>query len=413
MKLIIAIVLCLSILASDAKLTKIQKSLATADEKALAGLKTENAMAIRKLHAHLRDHWSFSGTINDLTSALGDVASGFTDGIWTAFRDYITNFHREYADHTAYIEHLRNFYDSWRLIDDLKAIGNHVVYGLNKFSDMSIEAFARFANGVKGLFSGGAKKWSDFLTENPTFAKANAECPATLNWASNEKVTEVKDQGGCGSCWAFAAVSALESAILIHTKPSGVTRGNLDLSEQELVDCDGQSSGCGGGFTMKVAKYIKENGLSKDSDYPYTAAGDGTTCQTAKRKKAMQTDQEYYLTADSGSFADVKKFLCEYGPFTVSMDGLVLFNYNSGIIDEAAATRNRAWVAANRPTTQHARHAVTVVGYVDEPSNQHLIVKNSWGREDWGEGGYFKIRPDVADIIDDQFAYKPPQWVAT
>ncbi|CAN1291421.1 unnamed protein product [Linum perenne] len=132
---------------------------------------------------------------------------------------------------------------------------------LNKFADMTNHEF-KFRGTPRG---------------NGTFMYENVErVPPSVDWRKKGAVTPVKDQGQCGSCWAFSTVVAVEGINYIKTKKL------VSLSEQELVDCDtAENQGCNGGLMEYAFEFIKENGgLSSEDAYPYHAQ-DGT-CDSVK-----------------------------------------------------------------------------------------------------------------------------------
>ncbi|KAK3432980.1 hypothetical protein EUGRSUZ_D00498 [Eucalyptus grandis] len=142
---------------------------------------------------------------------------------------------------------------------------------VNKFADLTNEEFRASYTGYKRrptrVLSSGEKK---------LFKYANfTAIPATLDWRTKKAVTPVKDQGGCGDCWAFSAVAAMEGITMIK-------KGKLvPLSVQELVDCDDNDDGCMGGLMDSAFEFIVSNGgLTTEANYPYQGI-DGT-CNTAK-----------------------------------------------------------------------------------------------------------------------------------
>ena len=199
--------------------------------------------------------------------------------------------------------------------------------------------------------------------------------PATVDWRSPgglSYVSPVKDQGSCGSCWAFAATAGLESQVMI-----GKPGTQIDLSEQILVSCSGMGS-CSGGSSASASTYLRDVGLPVESCFNYTATNNlcSNAClnwqsNTYKIKGWHQAKTGTNLTAD-----DLRNALYVYGPvvatFYVYND---FYTYRSGVYSYTTG----AYVGA---------HAVLVVGYDD--SQQAFIVKNSWG-SGWGEAGYFMI----------------------
>ena len=204
--------------------------------------------------------------------------------------------------------------------------------------------------------------------------------PPSLDWRNNEGnfVTPVRNQGGCGSCWAFAATAALESSVLRAENTPGV---DLNLSEQVLVSC-GTSGGsdagsCAGGVIQYASNYIRDTGLPVESCYPYTGTDGscGSACgtyNTSTYRIVSWAD----VTGTSPTVSAIRDALVSYGPLVTTMDVYDdFFSYVSGVYSHT--------------TGDYAGgHAILIVGYSD--AGQYFIVKNSWGAG-WGESGYFKI----------------------
>jgi C1A family cysteine protease len=195
-----------------------------------------------------------------------------------------------------------------------------------------------------------------------------------LDWRNVEGVSfvsPVKNQGSCGSCWAFAVTAALESQVMIAT--GGMP---IDLSEQILVSCSGAGS-CSGGSSATASSYIRDVGLPLESCFGYT--GTNNSCSNACLN---WQDYTYRVIGWHGASPstitvdDIKNAVYTYGPvvatFYVYND---FFSYRSGVYSYTTGS----YVGA---------HAVLVVGYDDV--GQAFIVKNSWGTG-WGEAGYFMI----------------------
>ena len=201
------------------------------------------------------------------------------------------------------------------------------------------------------------------------------EAPASLDWRDNggNFVTPVRDQGPCGSCWAFAATAALESYILLSNQTPGV---DLDLSEQVLLSC-GEVGSCAGGSPAKAAAFLQSTGIPLEGCYPYTAA-DGSCASACPGWQAStyRVPQWKTLSFDIPTVELLKSGLTHYGPLSTTMvvyDDF--FSYRSGIYSRVSGT------AAGG-------HDILLIGY-DDPG-QYFIAKNSWGT-DWGEAGFFRI----------------------
>ncbi len=198
--------------------------------------------------------------------------------------------------------------------------------------------------------------------------------PATLDWRSFEGinyVSPVKNQGNCGSCWAFATTAALESQVMLFTGGS-----LIDLSEQILVSCSGTGT-CSGGSSLSATGFIQDVGLPVETCLPYTATD--SSCNNACADWVNNTFGIvgwHRASSTTITVDDIKTGLYLYGPVVATM---YVYNdfyyYRTGIYKYTTGS----YIGA---------HAVLVVGYDD--FNQCFIVKNSWGTG-WGEAGYFKI----------------------
>jgi C1A family cysteine protease len=198
--------------------------------------------------------------------------------------------------------------------------------------------------------------------------------PATLDWRNEggiNYVSPVKNQGSCGSCWAFATTAALESQVMIFQR--GVL---IDLSEQILVSCSGAGS-CAGGSSATASTFIRDVGLPLENCFAYS--GTNNICDNACsdwRNSTFDIVGWHRASTTTITVDDIKKGLYLYGPVVASMYVYNdFYSYRTGIYKYTTGS----YVGA---------HAVLVVGYDDV--NQCFIVKNSWGTG-WGEAGYFKI----------------------
>jgi len=230
--------------------------------------------------------------------------------------------------------------------------------GPNDFLDWTQEEYdAR--NGYKeGLFKGDIH-----------VPKGNA--PDSKDWRQDGAVNHVKNQGQCGSCWAFGTVAALEGQHFIKN-------GNLpDCSEQQLVSCDKTDSGCQGGLPDNANAYIAgqgSNGLDTQSSYPYTGRDDA--CQNSK----TQDNQDVCATITGHtnvgrSESALQEAVGNVGPITIGVNASPWSHYSGGVYDDPSCGAQ-------------LNHAVCAVGF--DTNQGYWIVRNSWGGS-WGEQGYIKM----------------------
>jgi cathepsin B len=191
----------------------------------------------------------------------------------------------------------------------------------------------------------------------------------------------IRDQGQCGSCWAFGAVEAFDDRRCIASKA-----GKVDFSApQALVDCDTQDFGCGGGWPEKAWEYMRDQGLPTESCYPYKAYDKNCNKKCSDGKEWSVNKAKTVHTYSSTD--DVKTDIQANGPvetwFAVYQDFL---NYHSGIY------------APTSPSLL-GYHAVEVLGWGVENGVKYWIAANSWAAS-WGDKGYFKIKAGTCQFDD-------------
>jgi C1A family cysteine protease len=198
----------------------------------------------------------------------------------------------------------------------------------------------------------------------------------TVDWNAQAYVTPVKDQGNCGSCWAFATTGALESFVLMSK-----TTAPMNLSEQVLISCSGAGS-CGGGYIDRASNFIDVTGLPEETCYPYIAAN-GSCAKACYNWKASAygTGPWSWVATTAPKVDAIKAALTSYGPLVTTMDVYAdFFSYKSGVYTYVSGA-------------YQGGHAILIVGYTDDstiPGGGYFKVKNSWGIG-WGEGGFFRI----------------------
>ncbi|EZA62330.1 Cathepsin L [Ooceraea biroi] len=240
---------------------------------------------------------------------------------------------------------------------------------INKYGDMLPSEFVRFLNGFNKKALASRRVGANYIEP------ANVELPKEVDWRKHGAVTGVKDQGHCGSCWAFSSTGALEGQ---HFRKTGIL---VSLSEQNLVDCSRAygNNGCSGGLMDYAFRYVRENkGLDTEKSYPYE--GENDRCRYNPRNSGA-TDLGYVDIAQ-GNEEKLKAAVATMGPISVAIDASheSFHFYSEGVYYEPQCD------------PENLDHGVLVVGYGTEPTTgeDYWLVKNSWG-ETWGQKGYIKM----------------------
>lgn len=285
------------------------------------------------------------------------------------FSRYVKTFNKKYL-----LDDFFNRYEIFKSNLDLIQLhnsqaGQTSTMGVNQFTDMTGE---EFANKMTGYLGKPEKSGAKVLA-----AESVANAPASLDWRDKGAVTAVKDQGSCGSCWAFSATGSAEGAWYIAKNKL------VSLSEQQLMDCskaEGNMS-CNGGLMDHAFDWIiKNKGICSEEDYPYTAK-DSKTCNTNCSSVASVSSYANVAfdkknpTDDTALMAAIQK-----GPVSVAIQASssVFQMYTGGVItSDKCGTR--------------LDHGVLLVGYgTDDKLGDYYVVKNSWGQK-WGEQGYVRL----------------------
>jgi C1A family cysteine protease len=326
----------------------------------------------------------------------------------TKMEETFEEWHKKYGkNYSNALEHryrLSVFASNYAEIEYRNSLNRTFTLGLNRFADLTNDEFRS-----KHLSSTMKREYSN---DNTEYIKLNVDViPSEVDWTQKGAVTPVKNQGQCGSCWAFSSTGAIEGAWFIAT-------GQLvSLSEQELVDCSTAegNQGCNGGLMDQAFKYVILNdGICSESAYPYTGMQNNCMSTTIQKMVGSYNPKQAIGPTgndDSGNddipvitlrenminctkIAKIKSYVdiqpnndtalmiaVAQQPVSVAVeaDGLDWQFYMGGVVTDSCGT--------------NLDHGVLVVGYGTDYTSQPLSywkVKNSWG-ESWGENGYIRL----------------------
>jgi len=293
------------------------------------------------------------------------------EGMWLKFKnDYNKDYSGNGEDEQARFEVFKANVD---IIEGHNAKKMSYWLGVNGFADLTWEEFSSTHLGYKAGSSSGLIK-----VPFPNIT----DVADSIDWVAKGAVTPVKNQGRCGSCWAFSSTGALEGAMFISS-------GKLiSLSEEELVQCDvRRNKGCQGGWMDNAFQWVQQNGICSEPEYPYTEPVDPYGILSGHRHgvtgscvKGCSPVVALTGTIDVPS-RDERALLAavSQGPVSVTIEADAVFSfYWRGILDNPKCGGT------------NLNHAVLAVGYGTEDGKDYWKVKNSWGT-DYGDHGYIRM----------------------
>uniref|UniRef100_A0A7S0AT90 Peptidase C1A papain C-terminal domain-containing protein n=1 Tax=Pyrodinium bahamense TaxID=73915 RepID=A0A7S0AT90_9DINO len=255
---------------------------------------------------------------------------------------------------------------------------------VNRFADftdverLAMLGYRRIGGHWGALAQAPAPAVGSFLEQQQRRALAE-----TVDWRQqlNHSSTFVRNQGACGSCWAVAAVGALE----MHAEIAGAPP--RELSYEQLVDCVPNQKHCGGdggckGATAELAfEYVAKHGLADAGSYKgYASGGDGRCREPAKTSARIQG----FVRLPENRLQPLLRAVSTAGPLVVSVDASPWHSYGEGVFD-----------GCQRDAT--VNHAVVLAGYGADPVHgKYFLIRNSWGL-DWGEAGFIRLQRHDAD----------------
>jgi len=295
------------------------------------------------------------------------------------FQDFILRFRKVYNTPEEYQNRFQIFKTNLQKAAELDARSDKSSYGVTKFSDLSEEEFRN-----QYLIKNYQKKVHPNAPVYTPPAKPLAY-PTSYDWSSKGALTPVYNQAQCGSCWAFSTTESIESMWFLagHNLTS--------FSMQQIVSCDKQSDGCGGGDPPNAYEYIMSvGGIELYTDYPYTS-GDGISgiCRFNAADIAGKISSWQYVTKDESETA-MQAFTYTTGPPSICVDASTWNNYNGGVITTADGCGTSL------------DHCVQLTGWTVVSGVNAWVVRNSWGT-DWGNSGYLYVEMgyDVCGIAQE------------
>jgi len=307
---------------------------------------------------------------------------------WKQFVEYQKSFSKSYSKSEVQ-ERFQAFKESLLEIARLRDIGSgSATFGLNQFSDLTAQEFA-------DMYLNAELAGSDDDGQPGGLQSNLGDSPSStsLNLTAQGYITPVRNQGGCGSCWAFACTGVIEMNYAQANGLSSDELENLRFSEQQVVSCDDVNYGCMGGWPVDAFKYIQSaGGMATEDDYPYKAQTGN--CKSNKLNDLVEgtAPQEIDYGSYCGEWRDCSDVdedslaasMETNGAHVVAVNASPWQYYTGGVLsaDECNADSGNGRRVLN--------HAVILTGFDISGDEKYWSIKNSWSSS-WGDNGYIHI----------------------
>lgn len=304
-----------------------------------------------------------------LLASAGASAATTTSAAEAQFAEFKQTYNKKYESAAEEERRFAVFSANMKRAAALSRANPLATFGPGVFADMSPAEFKPYHNGEK-LFAARVKE-----TGRPVAQVGEQKC-RKIDWREKGAVTHVKNQGQCGSCWAFSTTGNIEGQWKLASKEHKLT----PLSEQELVSCDTVDNGCNGGLMDNAFKWLLDKHHGKivtEAAFSYTSGtGFAPPCPRDIDSRAVGAVITGYH--DLPHVEDkIASWMCEGGPVAIAVDATSWQTYMGGIMTNCISSQ--------------IDHGVLAVGFDDTYHTPYWIIKNSWGPS-WGEKGYIRVQ---------------------
>jgi len=349
---------------------------------------------------------------NNFSSALGDASAirflsqESDDAKKQRFNKFKSDNGKSYKDANEESQRYQIFAGNLAVIDERNRLEGAMVHGITKFSDISGDEFAATYLTRKSVFQATANELKS-ISKPSLLRSGNNEVKleaTNVDWTTQGRTTPIKNQGSCGSCWAFGITEQIESDTI---RLLGKT---YLLAPQQVVDCDTNNGGCNGGNEGPALSYVQTTagGICQEADYPYTsgsvypyAAG---TCKTStvNAKKVVGLQSYSRILGET----NVANFVTNTGPVTIAVDATNWNSYTGNVMTSASCSYGHA---------STINHVVQAVGlYIPTSGQAYWKVRNQWG-SNWGLSGYILLAygSNTCNMASDYSYYTTPKLLTS